>query len=37
MLLARLQHDQAFIRDDYAREYTGGRGNVFLDLVYVRA
>ena len=37
MLLARLQHDQACIRDDYAREYTGGRGNVFLDLVYVRA
>jgi hypothetical protein len=37
MLLARLQHDQAFIRDDYAREYTQGHGNVFLDLVYVRA
>ncbi len=36
-LLARLQADQARIRDDYVREYTGGRGNVFLDLVYVKS
>jgi hypothetical protein len=35
-LLARLRADQAEIRSRYVHEYTGGRGNVFLDLVYVK-
>jgi hypothetical protein len=34
--LARLAAGQARIRDDFAAAYVGGRGSVFLDLIYVR-
>jgi hypothetical protein len=36
-LLSRLRAEQARYRDEYAAAYTGGRGNVFMDLVFLRS
>jgi hypothetical protein len=35
-LLVGLAENQARIRDDFAAQYAGGRGTVFLDLIYVK-